>query len=79
VAARREVHDDAVVLVDSGKLPDDRDRQVPYGFEAAIRHSGRLCPALRCADGSCRTKVFAVVTVDYQPGDTTALRTRILG
>src|ERR1035438_2566401 len=44
-AARREVHDDAVVLVDSCELPDDRDINVPYRFEAAIRHGGRLCPA----------------------------------
>jgi hypothetical protein len=45
-AARREVHDDAVVLMDSCELPDDRDVHVPYGLEAAIRHRGRLCPAL---------------------------------
>jgi hypothetical protein len=36
VAARREVRDDAIVLVDSCELPDDRDLHVPYGFEAAI-------------------------------------------
>jgi len=28
-SARRQVHDDAVVLVDSCELPDDRDLHVP--------------------------------------------------
>jgi hypothetical protein len=45
VTARREVHDDAVVLVHPGKLPGNRDPHVPDGPEAAIRHGGRLCPA----------------------------------
>jgi hypothetical protein len=39
------VHDDPVVLMDPGEPPDDRDLDVPYGLEAAIRHAGRLAAA----------------------------------
>lgn len=42
-AARREVHDNTVVLVDPGELPDNRDPHVPHRFEAPIRHGSRLC------------------------------------
>ncbi len=57
-AARRQVHHDAVVLVDPCELPDDRDLHVPYGFEAAIRHTCILhaMPILRVGGAASRTR-----------------------